>query len=371
MADEMGTTDFNREEVGADIADTVGRDHCILTGRATTGLYLLFEALSIKGEVIFPAYTCPSPVYAARYAGATPIFCDVAEQDYTLDVDRLEQQLSEETEVIVAINMFGHPARYDEIRDLCANRDILLVEDACQSVGTTYGGMQAGQFGDVSLLSFGSKKPLDAGGGGAVLTDDSDIAEAVATLESDIPVRDDGRLEKLHEHYRNLYYSIEDLTELTDRAHKLFGTLPKVFRELYVCGFDDALLTTIDSALTEREAVIETRRRHAELYRTTMTHDRLTHPDPAGNPVHYRYSVTLDSEALRDHVVSSLRDSDIHVSTLYDPIHQRFGDMTTYETAESLSRRTINVWVSREVDEAYVRRTAEAVVDSIKEYTYE
>lgn len=355
-----------RADVASTVADLFGRETCALVGRATTGLFLLFEALGVEGEVLYPAYTCPSPVYAAQYAGATPTFCDVSRRDYNLTADAVADAVTDETEAVVAINMFGHPVEYDALADVCADRDLLLVEDACQSVGTEYAGQTAGSFGDVSLLSFGEKKPLDAGGGGAVLADDPSIVEAVRDRAADVPVRDEDRQEALYDHYRALYYEIEDLRSLTPRAERLFATLPEVFRELYLRGLPADRIPAIDAALGTYPETVETRREHAAIYRSTLEHPAIDHPDPAGNPVYYRYSIALSSSRLRDFVVEYLRDRDVHVSTLYDPIHQRFGDEGPHPVAEELSERTINLWVSGAVDEEYVRNAAETVLEAVE-----
>jgi len=360
--------DEQTERVVADaVAAQLDRDEAVLVGRATTGLYLLFEALDVDGSVVFPAYTCPSPVYAAQYAGATPQFCDVREDDYNLTADSVASALTPDTEAVVGINMFGHPVEWDEIADVCADHGVTFVEDACQSVGSTYNGRAAGGFSEVSFLSFGNKKPLDAGGGGAVLADDPALVERIRRRERELPVHDESRLEELYDHYRELYYSIDDLRAVTDRAERLFGALPAAFRDLYVRGLRAEQVGSISAALDTHEETIDRRRSHASRYRSALDDPRIDHPEPLGEPVYYRYSLTLPSAPARDHVVTVLREQDIHVSTLYDPIHRRFGDGGSYPTAADLSARTINLWVDDTQDAASIERTAAAITDALDE----
>jgi len=362
---ERSETVKSISEMEAAIADKFSREHCVLTGRATTGLYLLFEALDVDGEVIYPAYTCPSPVYAAVYADATPVFCDVR-RDYTIDPDELNRRIGSNTAVVVAIDLFGHPVLYDRVETICESTDTFLVEDACQAVGTTYGGRNTGVFGDAALLSFGEKKPLDAGGGGAVLTDDPSLAGRLRELADSIPVRNREYQSHLYAYYRDLYYLIDDLREITDRAEQLFATLPEVFRELYVTGLSSDRQAAIRTVLDEYESVVETRRHHADLYQKELNHPDVTHPETAGDPVFYRYSVQFPDEEVRNHVVSVLRERDFHASTLYDPIHRRFGADDEYPTAVELTERTLNLWVSPAVDSAYVRDCVEVIKSALR-----
>ena len=355
---------LSRGTVSRRIADFFDREYCVLVGRATTGLKLVFDLFSIDGEIIYPAYTCPSPVYSSVYSGAKPVFCDV-NQDYNLNPSSLSEYINDKTEAVVPVHMFGHPAKIDEIEKICHD-DILLIEDSCQAVGAEYNGNRTGSWGDVSVVSFGNKKPIDAGGGGAVLTDDEDIASRLRSAEKEVPIRDNERLEKLYDHYREIYYSIEDFKKMKPEAEKLFQAFPEVFEELYIRGFEEYLLPEINSAFDSLEQDIEERKKNARRYRESIDLPEVTHPDPLGTPVYYRYSLMLKTTELRDSVVSYLRERDFHVSTLYDTIHRRFGVTSEFPNAEYLSERTVNLWVHG-VDSDYVENCSEAVEEAVEE----
>jgi len=357
----------SRQTVEAELAEHFGREHAVLVGRATTGLTLLFESLDISGEVVYPEYMCPSPVYAALYADATPRFCDV-KADYTMDPVSLKTVVSEDTEAIVTVHMFGHPAQMDEIETIAAEHDVVVVEDACQSIGSLPNGDPLGSRGDVSVVSFGNGKPIDAGSGGAVLTDDQQLATAVRELEHEVPVRDAKRLEKLYERYKNIYYAIEDAQEITNAASQLFEPIPNVFRELYMRGTSDTLPERVQGALATVDEEISARETNAVVYSSMLNHSSILHPDPQTGTVYYRYSIRLPSEKIRDDIVAYLRERDIHVSTLYDTIHRRFGSEADILTAQRLSRKTLNLWVSSDVDEEYAIRCCETVRSALKEY---
>jgi dTDP-4-amino-4,6-dideoxygalactose transaminase len=356
-----------RDQLEDWLAERYGRNHCVLVGRATTGIALALQATDVSGEVLVPTYTCASPAYAVTYADATPTFVDV-DHDYTLSVDSVREQISDETEAVIAIHLFGHAAEIDTLQDVCHEHECLLVEDACQSLGTTYQGQRTGTFGDVSVLSFGHKKHIDADGGGAVLTDDEAVAAGIREAAADIPIRDADRLETLYDHYRDIYYAIEDLTAIHPPAKQLYEPFPRVFRELYLRGFDPDVTAAIADGYESLAEAVATRRRHADRYHDGLDHPRITRPDPRGIPSYSRYSIRFDTTTLRDHVVESLRDDDFHVSTLYSPIHERFGDSSAYPVATDLASQTINLWVTPRVDRTYVYNCIDAVITSVTEF---
>ncbi|WP_136718000.1 DegT/DnrJ/EryC1/StrS family aminotransferase [Halorientalis salina] len=358
----------SRRELASSVADYFDREACVLFGRATTGLALAIEAMCDGGDVIFPAYTCPSAVYSCIYGGAQPKFCDVRASDYNLDSAALEDVISTDTDAVVAVHLFGHPLDLDPIATVCEEYDVKLIEDACHAIGTSHDGPQPGSGGDVSLVSFNDKKPIDAGHGGAILTDNSELAAELREREKAVPVRDQDVLERMTEHYRRLYYAIEDYQSEFRRGGKLFEVLPEQFRPLYMQGFEIDSIADIEAAMDGLEDEIRTRRRHAGIYRSEISHPAVTHPSPLGEPSYYRYSVRMPSESCREHVVSSLRDDDFHASTLYYPIDRQFGGAEPVEVATRLSLHTINLWVDSTVSEEYVRNCASAVDAAVAEF---
>jgi dTDP-4-amino-4,6-dideoxygalactose transaminase len=350
--------------VAEQLCGVFDREHCTFVGRGTTGLTLAFEALDVS-RALFPAYTCPSVAYAGLYADVEPVFADVA-PDYTLDPAAVDEVASD-VDAVVPIHMFGHPARVPEIRRLCGS-DVAVVEDACQSVGSSYESEVVGSMGDVSVVSFQHKKPIDAGRGGAVLTDDPDLAARLDRLADDLPAVDGDRLDALGDHYRSLYRETTALVEACDVGERLFRDLPDVFEELYVHRFDDGRLDALAAALDGLPDTIETRRTHAATYCDRIDHPSITHPDPAGDTVYYRYSLRLPDRETRDFVVSYLRDRNFHVSTLYDPITRHIKLEADFPTAKRLSRRTLNLWVAPRVDGQYVRECADTFLAALDAY---
>jgi dTDP-4-amino-4,6-dideoxygalactose transaminase len=159
--------------------------HCLGVGSGTAALQLALEAIGIGegDEVIVPANTFIASVLPILRLGATPVLVDCTEDTATLDVDLVAAALGPRTRAIVAVHLYGQPADVDPLLALCRAHDLVLVEDACQAHGARYKGRRTGGLGRVAAFSFYPGKNLGAyGDGGAVTTDDDEIAEQVRLL---------------------------------------------------------------------------------------------------------------------------------------------------------------------------------------------
>lgn len=163
----------------------------------TSALYLALLALGVGpgDEVITVSYTFVATVEAILWTGARPIFVDIDERTYTMNPAEVEAAVTSKTKVILPVHLYGHPADLDPILEIAKKRNLRVVEDACQAHGALYKGRRIGGGGDAACFSFYPGKNLGAyGEGGAVTTDDSELATRVQKL------RNHGGLEKyVHE----------------------------------------------------------------------------------------------------------------------------------------------------------------------------
>lgn len=171
-----------------ELAEYVGVKHCITCGNGTDALQLALMAWNIgPGDaVIVPDFTFFSSGEVVSMVGATPIFVDVLEDTFNLDPSQIETAvaLAEEyglrPRVVVAVDLFGQPADYPNIRKECDKYDLLLLEDGAQGFGGAIGEKKACSFGDISTTSFFPAKPLGCyGDGGAVFTDNDEWATLI------------------------------------------------------------------------------------------------------------------------------------------------------------------------------------------------
>src|SRR5262249_7404236 len=176
----------------ADLARYVGRRHCILTNSATAGLWLALRALGVKSadEILVPSHTAFPTVEAICFAGATPVFVDI-DAYYTMDARDAVAKATPRTVGLIPVHLYGQPVDLDAVRELASRLGVWLLEDCAQAQGAEWRGKKVGAFAPAAVFSFYPSKNLTVmGDGGAVVTDDDEIAARCRRL------RDHGRINK-------------------------------------------------------------------------------------------------------------------------------------------------------------------------------
>ena len=179
-------------ELEENLSDYVGVKHCISCANGTDALQLAMMALEVgPGDAVFTTtFTFFATAEVIPLVGATPVFVDIDAQTYNIDPVKLEQAIEKviaegelTPKVIIAVDLFGLPADYPAIEAIAKKYNLKIVEDAAQGFGGSINGRKAGSFGDLATTSFFPAKPLGCyGDGGALFTDDDDLAEMLRSL---------------------------------------------------------------------------------------------------------------------------------------------------------------------------------------------
>jgi dTDP-4-amino-4,6-dideoxygalactose transaminase len=175
----------NNENFENEFAGLVGRKHCVSVASATDALHFALLAHNIgKGnEVLVTDFSWISSSACVSMVGATPVFCDIDLNSYHISLDSIKRMYSDKVKAIIYPHLFGNMTDTTEIQKFCKDNDILFIEDAAQSLGSSLHGIKAGTIGDCSVYSFNSNKVIAGiNGGGVVLTDDEDIARRVKMI---------------------------------------------------------------------------------------------------------------------------------------------------------------------------------------------
>lgn len=161
-----------------------GTRHVIATNNGTTALHLALVAAGVGpgDEVIVPALTYIATANAVRYCGATPVFADVEGDTLNLDPSDIEQRITSRTRAIVPVHLYGHPADMTAISRIGRKHGLVVIEDAAEAHGSQVLGQPVGSMGDMGVFSFFGNKILTTGEGGAVTTDDDDLAAHLRLL---------------------------------------------------------------------------------------------------------------------------------------------------------------------------------------------
>ncbi|WP_432886688.1 DegT/DnrJ/EryC1/StrS family aminotransferase [Kribbella sp. CA-245084] len=155
---------------------------CLSNGTLAIAAALRAAGVGIGDEVIVPPYTFIATASAALFVGAVPVFADVDPDTHLLDPVAAEAAITERTKAVIVVHLAGRPADMDAFTALGARRGLTIIEDAAQAHGAAYKGRPVGALGDLGTFSFQSSKNITAGEGGAVLTDNEELAGALYSL---------------------------------------------------------------------------------------------------------------------------------------------------------------------------------------------
>lgn len=167
-----------------EFADFIGVKHCFVTNSGTSALHMAIAALGIGpgDEVILPAFTYWSTAAAVLHHNAVPIFVDIEDDAFCIDVSKIEAAITPKTKAILPVHIHGMPAAMEEIMALAKKRKLLVVGDACQAHGAAVNGKKVGTFEDTCGFSTNRSKNLSSGEGGFFVTNDDDIYQVADGL---------------------------------------------------------------------------------------------------------------------------------------------------------------------------------------------
>ena len=320
-------------------------------------LTMALEVLGLppRSEVVVPSVCCPAVPFAVAYAGLVPIFCDISAADYVLDTAGVDAALSERTRAIVGAHLFGNPAPVDELVEYARSHSLVFVEDTAQAFGGRYQGEPLGRFGTMAITSFGRAKILSADGGGAVLTDDADLAAALREARR---VHSDPRSPKARRNH-TLYEYLDPTTDhprFLPRAAQI-RVASRLFKSMSFRPLQPREARLVSELLPLLDSNVEKRNHHASLYRTLLTGPGLVHPIPREGGACFRYTVRLEDDA-RSRIRRELNRRGIWVSALYPALHEWFGASRPLPVAEGVAPRLLNLPVAPPCDADDVRRIA-------------
>lgn len=210
---------------------TVNRKYGISVSNGTAALEVAVRALGIaKGdEVIMPTFTIISCAMAVTKLGAVPVLVDSDPYTWNMNIDEIEQKITDRTKAIMVVHLYGLPVEMDKVLELAQKYKLMIIEDAAEMHGQTYKGKPCGSFGDISIFSFYPNKHVTTGEGGMVVTDNEALAEKCRMLRN-LCFRKDVRYvhDEISDNYRftNLQAAVglaqlERLEEFVQRKRKM------------------------------------------------------------------------------------------------------------------------------------------------------
>jgi perosamine synthetase len=308
---------------------SLGVDHAVVCNSGTTALIAALQACGIGpgDEVIVPSFTFISTANAVVSVGAEPVFADVESERYGLDPESVESVITDDTAAILPVHYAGRACRLHDLADIAGRHGLTLIEDAAEAQGARADGDAVGTVGDVGMLSFCQNKIVATGEGGAVVTDDDDIADGVRLLRSHGRVSGD-------------YFSSTDGGEYTTLGSNY--RMPDVVAAIGVAQLDRV------------ETLIDRRRAVAHRYTEQLSDVDGVRPPTDGaadeRHVYQLYTVRFEPWVDRDAVAEYLSTHDVASKVYFDPVHlstyyrQEHGcEPGTLPVTEDLSARVLSL----------------------------
>ncbi len=334
------------EEFEMALASRSGTTYAVATSSGTSALHIAVCALGLEGgdEAITTPFSFVASSNCLLFEGVRPVFVDVEPDTLNIDPDRVKAAIGKRTRAVIAVDVFGHPAEWDALRSLADEFGLHLVEDSAEALGSRYQGRPAGGLGDVGIFGFYPNKQITTGEGGALVTDDLQVARLSRSLRNQGRGSRDGWLEheRLGYNYRLSDISaalglaqLRRLDELLERRAQVAAWYAK-----RLCGVHEVRPPTIRTGVEMGW--------FGYLVRLADVYDR----------------------ADRDRLISELRLRGIGCHNYFPPIHlqpfyrERFGHrLGDFPVAEAAAARTIALPFFPGLTEAEVDEVVDTLVE--------
>lgn len=284
------------------VADYVGAKFAVAVSSGTAALHCAMHAAGIGpgDEVIVPPMTFAATANCVVYKGGIPVFADVDPDTLLIDPNKAEQAISEKTKAVIAADYAGQPCDYDRLGDIADRNGLVLIADACHSIGAEYKGRKVGTLADMTAFSFHPVKHIATGEGGMVVTDDADTADRLRI-------------------FRNHGITAD---------HRQRETADSWFYEMTDLGFNyritDIQCALGISQLRKLPAFLKRRREIAETYNAAFGCMEGIAPLAVNEDVLHSwhlYVVKIRGETDRTAIFRDLREKGVGVNVHYIPVH--------------------------------------------------
>ncbi|WP_034445883.1 DegT/DnrJ/EryC1/StrS family aminotransferase [Butyrivibrio sp. AE2032] len=337
-------------ELEKKLAEYVGVKHCITCANGTDALQLALMTWNIgAGDAVFvPDFTFFSSGEVVSTVGAIPVFVDISEETFNINPKKLEQAIKKVKtdgklvpKVVVAVDLFGQPADYQEIKRICKEYGLLLLEDGAQGFGGRIGTKKVCSFGDISTTSFFPAKPLGCyGDGGAVFTDNDEWAALLRSL----CVHGKGE-----DKYDNVRIGMNSRLD-TIQAAVLDVKLGFLDEDLEAC---DKVAKSYSEKLNGSVGVPEIRNSYFSAWA--------------------QYTILLKDSDERDKVMKALKDEGIPSNIYYvKPMHKQCAFVDTlytvddYNVTTDICRRCLSLPMHPYLEEDDIRRITDVINEAVK-----
>ncbi len=166
------------------LSESMGVRHCIATCNGTVALQIAIRALGLTGEVIVPSFTFIATAHALQWQSVDPVFCDIDPATHNVDPEQVAEMITPRTTGILAVHLWGRPCDTQALAKVASRHHLRLLYDASHAFGCSHQGRMIGGFGDAEVLSFHATKFVNTFEGGAIVTDDDELADKARLMSN-------------------------------------------------------------------------------------------------------------------------------------------------------------------------------------------
>ncbi len=337
------------------VANFCGSEHAVAVSSGTAALHCAMYAAGIGpgDEVIVPPMTFVATANAVVFQGGIPVFADVEPETLLIDPENVEKRVTGKTRAIVAMDYAGHPCDYDALKEIASKHGLVLIADACHSLGAKYKGRRIGSLADMTIFSFHPVKHITTGEGGMIVTDDE-------------------RFSKRLKQFRNHGISADHFQRAEKNTWKYEMTdLGFNYRITDIqCSLGLSQLKKLPLFLEKRTRIAK---RYSEKLVSLVDIELLEVKDIVQHAYHLYVILLKSSRVSRTALFKRLRSQGIGVNVHYIPVHlhpfyrEKFGTAEGLcPVAESAYQKILSLPIFPAMEMADVDRVVEALAEELE-----
>ena len=288
------------EELEKKLANYVGVDYCLTLNSGTSALHasLLSSGVGNSDEILVPSFSFISTANAALFVNSKPVFVDIEEETFGMNPELIEQNISNKTKAIIPMDYGGQSCKIFEIKEKSDKNNLILIEDAAESLGSKIKGSKVGSVSDIAIFSFCGNKVLTTGEGGAIVTNSKEKFEKIKLIRSH------GRIDEGN------YFSNPNIANYYDIGYN--WRMSSITASLGI------------SQLDKLEKIISMRQKNAEYISTRISKwDQIKTPKSTNENenIFQMYTIRLKNKNIRDELQKFLLEKRIFSKIYFTPIH--------------------------------------------------
>ncbi|RAZ45353.1 DegT/DnrJ/EryC1/StrS family aminotransferase [Campylobacter hyointestinalis] len=342
------------------------RNFCALVGNGTTALYLALMLMGEGKNVALPNNVCMNVLLAVYFSNNIPVFVDIETKTLGIDIEQLKKI---NVDCVIAVHGYGNVCNIDNIEIYCRQNNIFLIEDVAVAYGMIFKNRTLGNWGDISIFSFGAGKNIDIGHGGAVLMDDIKLYKEIKKLISTL---DQYSLEKEKilnligkEHTKN--YNIDCGNSLNNFSIE-FKKLCLKNKENFLYQFDYGFIEKLATGLLNINSLLLQRKQNSDyLIKKFQNISEITILTPSNGSTYWRFNIFIKNN--RDELFEYLLGLKYKISSWYHSVDILFEKRKerNYPISDWVAKNIINIWVNEEIDKKYLDSISDEIIKFLKE----